>query len=289
MIALSLAMLVIPTDILSSAEVVEMDSVEAVSVARDLLQQIKERSTRLLIESSPEIGSFVHSGRLFAAKVEYLRRRFLGVQGDVSLLSNEEQQWMADLERAFRDYVQQVVRGLEKMFPYVLGREAAEIVDAYEEMTKIVPEHALIGLLMSAYEGKVLMTNGALGFNRFAGILMGSVFAAQQLFRMKNMGEASIGGNEDLSKIPWVKEIVEYVGGGTVLATRICAEAGLRSTGKPLVTVLEYDNPPVVCIEYLLNASPRQVCDANDKLAKSIAINRLRIPENFHICFGVAE
>ena len=102
------------------------------------------------------------------------------------------------------------------------------------------------------------------------------------------MGEKSMGGTEDLSRIPWVKEVFDYVGGGTILATELCAEMGVSPVGAPLITILEYDNPPVLCIEYLLDASPQLVCEANDKLSKSIAINRLTIPGSFHVCFGVA-
>lgn len=275
-------------EVLSSQEIVEMDSVEAVSVARDLLQKIKEESTKLLIDPSPEMGSLIRSSRLFAAKVEYLRRRFVGAKGDVSLLSNEERRWIDDLERALGDYVQQVVIGIGRMLPYVLGHEAIKFIDASEEMTKLVPQHALIGLLIGAQEAKALLTGSAHGVSRFAGVFLGSVFAAQQFFRMWKMGKEAMGGSEDLSKIPWVKEVVEYVGGGTMLATQLCADLGLSPVGKPLVTILEHDNPPLLCIEYLLEASPQQVCEANDKLSKSIALNKLKIPDNFHVCFGVA-
>lgn len=275
-------------EVLSPKDIAEMDSIDAVSIARDLLQRIREESTKLLIDPSPEIELLIRSSRLFSAKVEYLRRRFLSTKGDISLLSNEERQWINDLERALRDYVRHVVAGLERVLPYVLGGDAIQFIDASEEMTELAPQHALIGLLIGAQETRALLTGSAYGFSRFAGVFLATVFAAQQLFRMWKMGKESMGGSGDLSKIPWVKEVVEYVGGGTVLAMRLCAELKLFPVGKPLVTILEHDDPPLLCVEYLLDAPPQQVCKANDKLSKSIAINRLKIPDNFHVCFGVA-
>lgn len=275
-------------EVLSPQEIAELDSGEAVSIARDVLQKIKEESTRLLIDPSQEMGSLIASSRLFEAKVRYLKRRFAGARGDFSLLSSEELKWINDLDRALRTYVQHVIAGLTKTLPYVLGHEAVKIIDASEEMSKLLPQHALIGLLIGAQEVKSILTDKPHGFSRFADLFFASVFSAQQVFRMWKMGAESIGGSNDLSKLHWVKEVVEYVGGGTLLATQLCEEMGLSPVGKPLVTILEHDNPPLLCIEYLLDASPQQVCEANDKLSKSIALSNVNIPHNFHVCFGVA-
>lgn len=265
-----------------------MDSTEAVTIARDLLDKIKGESSKLAVEALPDIASIIRSSGLFAAKVEYLRRRVVGARGDVSLLSKEERGWIDGLDRALSQYVRSVIDGLERLFPYALGSGAVEIIEACKGATRLGPQHALMGLLAGIQEMKQLVSASTHGFTRFTTLLLTSIFAAQQLIRMWKMGEKSMGGSDDLSKIPWVKEVIEYVGGGTVLATQLCAEMGVFPVGAPLITILEHDNPPVLYIEYLLDASPQLVCEANDKLSKSIAVNRLKIPDSFHICFGVA-
>lgn len=281
-------MLDVALEPLSSQEIAQMDSTEAAAVARDLLDKIKGESSKLAAEPLPDIASIIRSSGLLVAKVEYLRRRVVGARGDVSLLSKEERGWIDGLDRALSDYVKSVVGGLERLFPYVLGNEAVDIIEEGKGATQLGPQHALMGLLAGIQEMKHHVSASAHGFMRFATPFLTSIFVAQQLIRMWKMGKESIGGADDLSRIPWVKEVFEYVGGGTILATKLCAEMGVSPVGAPLITILEHDNPPILCIEYLLDASPQQVCEANDKLSKSIAINRLTMPGSFHICFGVA-
>ncbi|WP_442592464.1 hypothetical protein ACSBPU_12750 [Parapusillimonas sp. JC17] len=276
-----------PTEILSSQEIAQMDSKEAAAIACDLLEKIRGESSKLAGEALPDIDSIIRSSGLLAAKVEYLRRRFVGVRGDTSLLSKEERGWMDGLDHALSEYMKSVIDGLERLFPNVLGNVAVEIIGAGKE-AQFGPQHALIGLLAGIQEMKRLVSAGTHGLIRFTTLFLTSIFVAQQFFRMWKMGEKSMGGSDDLSKLPWVKQVIEYVGGGTVLATRLCSEMGVSPVGAPLITILEHDNPPLLCIEYLLDASPRLVCEANDKLSKSIAVNRLPIPDSFHICFGVA-
>ncbi|NLZ10397.1 MAG: hypothetical protein GX086_03565 [Alcaligenaceae bacterium] len=281
-------MLTISTEVLSSEEVVEMDSVEAEYIARDLLRQIKEDSTKLLITSSPEIELIVRAGVVFAAKIEYLRKRFVGVHGDMGQLTREERRWISDLEGAMQRYTELVINALAKTLPHILDDKVERTILGSDEKVKLSVIHALPALVLSVHELKRLLTQGSYQIARFSGVFFHSVFAAQQIFRLFGLGEAARGGEGDLTNLPQTRLIFDYVVGSTKLAEDICQVLRVPLSGPPAITVMAEDTPPVVCIEYLLDSTPHAVVKANDGLAKAIALNKLAIPENFHVCFGVA-
>lgn len=273
---------------LSPQDIADMDSVDSVSVARELLQRIREESTRLLIDPSPEIGSIVRAGALFAAKIEYLRRRFVGVHGDITQITREEAAWISDLEGAMLRYTELVINSLSKALPYILGDKAEKSIRESDAKGSLSVLHALPALLLCIHEMKPLLVSNSHQIARFSGLFFHSVFAAQQMFRLFKLREAAIGGENDLTGLPHTKLIFDYVVGSTKLAEGICQILDVSLSGLPEITILTEDTPPVVCIEYLLDATPQEVAKANDGLAKAIAVNKLAIPENYHVCFGVA-
>ncbi|NYT61268.1 hypothetical protein H0A66_02855 [Alcaligenaceae bacterium] len=281
-------MFAVAEEVLSRKEVAEMDSVEPGVVVRELLQRIQEDSKKLLIDPSPEINSIVRAGAIFSAKIEYLRRRLIGAHGDVMQLTQEERGWISELDGALLRYTQLVINGLAKVFPYILGNKAEISARGDDVNEKLSIFHALPGLVLSANEIKELLLTNSYQVARLYGTFFHSVFAAQQMFRLSKLGKSAMGGKDDLTNLPQTKLIFDYVVGGTDLAAKICETLGVSLRGSPAITILDEDTPPVVCIEYLLDASPLVVCKANDGLAKAIAGNKLKMPADFHVCFGVA-
>lgn len=276
-------------EILSHQEMAAMDAVEPSTAARDLLQQINDDSKKLLTEPSPEIGSIIRAGAIFAAKVEYLRKQFFSVYGDLSRLTQEERAWVSDLDSALLKYVQIAIGGLAKVFPHILGSEARKSANCDPEKSeRLITPHALIALVLSAHEIENLLMDSPRQVTWLSGIFFHSVFAAQQIFRLHKLKEAAIGGSSDLTNLPQTKRIFNYVTGTTELASKVCEMLNVSLGGRPVITILDEETPPVVCIEYPLDAPPLKVCEANDILAKAIAVNDIQMPNDYHVCFGVA-